>query len=59
MMQAPPVKTQPKKERAKLDDVLRFKNIYYRVRKITKRDVLLRPMTDDQAKLLLKKKGNI
>ena len=59
-MQRPPIKikTAPKKERAYVDDVLRFKNIYYRVRKITNKDVLLRPMSDDQAKILLAKKGH-
>ena len=59
MMQRPPMQTQPKKERAKLNDVLRFKNIYYRVRKITKRDILIRPMSDVDAKLFLEKKGHV
>ena len=57
-MQAPPIKSKPIRNRAEVDDVLRFKNVYYRVRKITNKDVLLRPMTDDQAKLLLEKKGH-
>lgn len=59
-MQKPAIKIKagPKKERAYIDDIMRFKNIYYRVRKITKKDVLLRPLTDAQAKIFLEKKGH-
>ena len=58
MMQPPPIKVQPKRERAVIDDVMRYKNIYYRVRKITNKDVILRPMTNEQAKKLLDQKGH-